>query len=285
VRVEAGRAAKIRVTFLDTDGETPVVQVGTPTASAADGAGATLHASLTVTAVSDAGDGVYEVTLPAQTVLDHLRVVVVGSTGTITVPVNVVEQRLVTVPALRAALQAKAPDLQGATPSTPALLSQAADAAEDWFGSALGYPATREGIRETFRFQGGQSLRVPGVLCPGVLRSASVDQVAVTQTMLDATFADGSGWGVWEGGPWAAGVYRVFASHGLADPPEDLRRAGVVLARYLAQTSNVPERAASMTTESTLIVFSKPDPDKPTGLPEVDAVLGRLRLKSPLGTW
>ena len=58
--------------------------------------------------------------------------------------------------------------------------------------------------------------------------------------------------------------------------------AMLTLARYCARGSNFPERASQIMSEQSLITFSTPSPNKPTGLPEVDGVLSRHSLNSAL---
>jgi hypothetical protein len=42
-------------------------------------------------------------------------------------------------------------------------------------------------------------------------------------------------------------------------------------------TSDIPDRAFSIVTEGAQIFISQPNSDKPTGVPEVDAILVRKR--------
>jgi hypothetical protein len=68
--------------------------------------------------------------------------------------------------------------------------------------------------------------------------------------------------------------------------PGDLRWAAARFASYIAKRTSqlgasgslLPERAASVSTEGGLIVFAVPTQDRPTGLPEVDAVLFRYAM-------
>lgn len=274
MRAPAGRPVQVRVTFDDDDG-TPV-PAESVTWTVTDGAGATSDP-----APADADGDVWRAVLPARDRLDQLIVrfsgMVDGLEHTVTVAVDVVGQRLVPLHRLREAVRDAAPQLYDGAPPDPGLLRAAADAAEDWIDDALGYPAVRRGVRARWRHGGGPFLRPGDVILPGEIYEAEVAGVPVD--VADVAVYEAFAWEQ-PYRAWPAGPARVWGTHGLAEPPEDLRRAAVVLARYLARTSKVPERAASMSTESTLIVFSKPDAQKPTGLPEVDAVITRRRIEA-----
>ena len=276
MRVPAGQAAKVRAVIADDAGQ-PVAGEGV-TAAAVDGAGAVVALG-DVTAVEP---GVYDVALPAQQRLDQLRVTVAatvaGAPRSAIVDVDVVEQLLVDPYRLAEAMrQDQAP---GAPPVTAQVLEQASAAAEAWLADALNYPPVRRGLRTRFVHRGGAVLKIPGVLKPAQLYELAINDQAMSADELAAAggYDEAFGWMRRGYGDWPAGFATVWCTHGLWSPPDDLRRAAVVLARYLAKTSKVPERAVSMTTESTLIVFSRPDPNKPTGLPEVDAVITRRRI-------
>jgi hypothetical protein len=278
VRVVAGQDTLVRAVFADDAGTATDVDVNTAvTVSAVDGAGATVNLDGPVRE----GTGLYASRLPARARLDVLTVTFAGVVGglqrRVQVGVDVVDERLVDPYRLREAMRGDAPELTAAAPPTALLLELASAAAEDWIDDALHYPGTRRSVRARFRHHGGKRLRPPGVVKPGELYEVEIGGKVYTAAELDDALPEAIGGWDRDGG-WAFGVARVWGTHGLDAPPQDLRRAAVVLARYLSRTTRVPERAASMTTADTLIVFSKPDADKPTGLPEVDAVIGRLRL-------
>ena len=275
MRAPAGRPVTVAVTFDDDDGQPVPVEAATYTVT--DGAGVV---SEPLPAAVDAA-GVATAVLPALTRLDRLTVAfsttIEDHAHTVAVTVDVVAQRLVPLHRLREAVRDAAPQLYDGAPPDATLLRAAADAAEDWIDDALGYPAVRRAVRARWRHAGGPFLRPREVVHPGELYEAEVAGVPVDVADVEVYEAF-----AWERPhrAWPAGPARVWGTHGIAEPAEDLRRAAVVLARYLARTSKVPERAASMTTESTLIVFSKPDSQKPTGLPEVDAVITRRRVEA-----
>lgn len=283
MRVEAGRASPIRVTFTDVDGNP----------AAADGA-----VTVTVTRPDDtqvatgtattdpARTGVYRFDLGAQAQLDELTARFAGTVDgldvTIDVDVDVVARRLVDLHALRAAVERAQPALEAAAPSDALALRRAADEAEDWIDEALGYPAVRRPLRVAWQARRWPTLAPPGVTWPGDLYELTRDGDTVDVAGVTVDTVTG-GWWAADRTVWASGRYVLWGTHGLARTPADMHRAGVILARHLAATSKVPDRAASMTTESTLIVFSKPAPDRPTGLPEVDAIIRAHGIGRPLG--
>lgn len=67
-------------------------------------------------------------------------------------------------------------------------------------------------------------------------------------------------------------------------PPGDLMRATLMLARHIlltAQGSPIPDRARLMQTDWGMFHLDTASEDKPTGMPEIDAVLRRYRREQP----
>lgn len=261
--------------------------------------------------------GVYEYVIPAQVKLDTLSVtataIVGGLTQTYTDEVRVCGSRILTPADIRAD-----PILSklGANPQSRRVLIEALDATEDLIADALGFPAALEGARlnfdarrgmvnEVFAYgdvQTGIFTGIPGLgfgfggarlLTPGCARPQQVYEMQINgNTVQDdvlAQFQPGNGYITWTGGrSWPSANYVIWLSHGMGSIPADLRWAAAKLARYIAKRTPItgqgdsllPERTASLTTEGATIVFAIPSPDRPTGIPEIDAVLMRYATAS-----
>jgi hypothetical protein len=117
-----------------------------------------------------------------------------------------------------------------------------------------------------------------GAVYAGSINGVALDPVADIPMLrvLDGALA----WADYR--PWISGRYQMWFTHGAINPPADLRAATQKLISHAAKVSNYPERAAQVITEGATILFSLPSPDRPTGLPEVDAVLVRRRTQSEI---
>lgn len=281
----------------DDEGGTLVAATGTPTLVVTDGDGATVAG---VSAASSDGTGIYKATIPAQTALDRLKVVwtatVAGNVRTVTEYVDVVSERLVPLWRLR-----EDAELAGVTPE---VITRLEDTVAEWFRSALKFPPVVESTRRSWLLEYPvQRLRIPGAVFPRSIISLAygrgsgmttwsptdLAQIGVIQDgveYLDAgTFAPVDFLRGLDRGTFVAGYYTVHATHGGVDfetagPTEDLRRAAAVLARYVARTNNLPERARRIETAQSIIDLSMPSAEKPTGLPDVDAVITRYRIQA-----
>lgn len=117
---------------------------------------------------------------------------------------------------------------------------------------------------------------------PRTLIAVSVDGSPQTLTgwTLNATGLLRTGGSVFIAGTAGENV-TVEYTYGLDFPPPDLKRAALRYARHvlLTELSTVPDRANLMTTEFATFRLQTADEmrDRPTGLPEVDAVLNRYR--------
>lgn len=140
--------------------------------------------------------------------------------------------------------------------------------------------------REIYDGNGGYFLYVDRSYPTRVL-AATIDGTAQTTTdwtVSSAGKVDTAYNGIFT---WAAGGQNVALEyvHGLTRPPSDLARAALRLARHvlLTETTTVPDRANLMTTEFATFRLQTADEnrDRPTGLPEVDAVLNRYAIELP----
>lgn len=164
------------------------------------------------------------------------------------------------------------------------------DHGSSYGASSLGGFPTVTGLPYGMATSGGR-LRIPGVNEPLTIYSFSIDGIAFGAPDLALIGAvDGTlQWMDRRG--WQPGRYLMHLAHGIEFPEPDLQDVALVMARYIAKRlpspsrknpSLLPERTASLTTDSGLIVFARPSAEQPTGLPEVDAVLIRYRNDSPI---
>lgn len=282
MRAIRNREIVVRVR-VDDEGGTLAAATGTPSIAVVNGSGAAVAG---VSAVASESTGVYKATIPPQAQLDELTVtwtvVIGGFTRTYTEQIMIVADRLVPLWRLRE-------DVELATLSNADLL-RCAEAVEEWFKDALGFPPVEESYRATFNHPGGARLRIPGIWYPKTAVEIFQGTTAVSAADL-ATLevVEGAFEYQYSGGYdaltglgqklWAEGRKTVWITHGAptdwAGVPEDVVRAAAVLARYIARDSNYPERARSVQTEGAIISFSTPSHDRPTGLPEVDGVINR----------
>ena len=118
----------------------------------------------------------------------------------------------------------------------------------------------------------------------GAIYSGSINGVALDPVADIAKLKTINGCLVWSDyRPWISGRYELWLTHGEPDPPRDLRDACLKMMKHYAgigANNNYPDRTASVTTEGATILFNLPGPDRPTGLPEVDSVLQRIRLSA-----
>lgn len=306
MRAVVGRPTSLTVVVADALGSpTQVDDATVVTVDIVDGAGVAVVTGGVAT--DDPVTGAYSYVLAPRPELDTFSVVwhatVAGYAETLTDTLRLVGNRVLS-PADIAADDV----LQGLTPTRR---SEVLDSVEDLFADVLGFPAVLEGTRVDFDARrgtfaeaaygssigagigpaglvggsGGERLIVPGVVRPQQVFSLSVNGGPASDDVI-AEFRPGPGFLIWTGGrSWPSGHYEMWLSHGLPYVPGDLRDAAATLARYGAKrkvtsgkmNSLLPERTASLTTEGAVIVFSVPTPDRPTGLPEVDAVLVRIR--------
>jgi hypothetical protein len=204
---------------------------------------------------------------------------VTGGTVTETVPVYVVNERLVSLGVLRQ-------DNELAGVSDWDVLRTALEAAEDECVDCLGYPPipvmTHNGIQA-----GGRRLITPDPWPRSVVAATRPNLTPLTSAEL-ALLQLQEGAVVWQDNRnWDDGTWDVYLIHGRWDaPPWDLARAVFVRTRYLARRLNnkddMPERASQVATEGGTITFAFPTLPRPTGLPEVDVVYMRYALASQL---
>jgi hypothetical protein len=254
-------------------------------------------------------DKVWEWTLPPQSQLDSLEAtwsaIVDGVTFTETYEVDIVYSRLANPWLMRL----QDPDIAriAAAPMGKQALLILIDEIEEGIRDILGYPPVLEGYRlcwDTLRGTlndalyvsgtvnglpygwGAGKMLVPGIKFPQQIYSGSINGVPMDPINDIPMLLIQNGALIWaDYRPWISGRYTLWGTHGGGtdggpDPDGDLKRAARRLCHHFAQHVDFPDRAYSIVTEGASILFSMPAPDRPTGLPEVDAVLARKRLTS-----
>jgi hypothetical protein len=298
VRAVVNRPATLRYHLVDEAGAPLTPDAGhNPTVTVTAGDGSVLYASQAST--FSAGDSAWEFVLPPQTQLDQLTAAwtttVSGSQWTVNTLVDVVNERLV-----EPWLGRQDADLQGL--SAEAYL-QLADQCEEYIRGVIGYPPALEAARltwDTLRGTlndalyvsgtvnglpygwGAGKMLIPGIKFPQKIYSGSINGVALDPTNDIPKLLIQNGCLVWSDyRPWISGRYQLWLTYGEPNPSRDLRNACLKMMRHFGQgATTYPDRTAQVTTDSATILFNLPGPDRPTGLPEVDSVLQRLRLAS-----
>lgn len=271
MRAPLHREATVRLR-VDDDSGALVAPDSLPTITVTDQDGAAVSAGT----VTSAGVGLYTAKIEGRSVLGRLTcqwgIAVSGSARTSAEVVNVTEKRL--VPAWRYREVEELSDLDAAN------MTRLADTVEDWMTSALGFPVVEVYDETTVRVtQDSKLLRLDRVWYPSAVRAVTIDgDVATDVTAEPLGFYRESGWTKGQ-------LVTISYEHGPSPefrtaPPGDIERAAIILARYANRTTNYPERARQIATEGSLITFSTPSPDRPTGLPEVDSIVSRYQVRS-----
>lgn len=258
-------------------------------------------------------DMAWEWTLPGQLQLDALVAVwtatVNGNTYTETKEVDVVGGRLAD-PWLMRQTDPDVAAIASSSLGKQALLILL-DQIEEAIRDILGYPPVIEGFRvtwDTLRGTLNDALYVSGtvnglpygwgagkMMIPGVkfpctppgttspvyamqINGVAQDPIADIPNLLVQ-----NGCYIWSDyRPWISGRYDIWGTHGGGSNPGgatdgELRWAARKLVHHYAATSDIPDRAFSIVTEGAQIFISQPDSNKPTGVPEVDAILVRKK--------
>jgi len=269
-RILVGAPATLTVTFYD-GGET-AVDPGTVTVTItrADGT-----AVATAAATSGSGAAARTYALAAQTRLDHLSAVWTGSIGgrSVTTRHEVVGGYYADLAEIRTL------DALANTSKYPtATLERARWQAEDKFEDATGVAWVPRHDRYTAVGDNTTSLllRWPR---PRSLIAVTIDGTVASDLTLFQLYETGlierdSGMRFPRGATNVGNVVVEYA-HGYDRPTEDLRWAFLQYVRYLIldTTSRIPDRAASYSTEFGTFQLVTAGFNRPTGLPEIDAVL------------
>lgn len=178
-----------------------------------------------------------------------------------------------------AELRAFDPDLASTTKFPFEKLSAAREVAEETIEKLCGVAFRPRGRRATLDGSGSATLLLPD-LYPTKLVSASIDAGSGAVVMSAADLADVVvySWGALARktrGIWTEGARNVtvFYEYGLADPPEPVRRAAMMLARAALIPGAAPDRATGVSSEAGDFRLTTANREGPTGIPEVDAVI------------
>jgi len=277
-RVLVGSPATLSASFYD-GGET-LVDPGTVTVTITRSDGTAL---VTGAATTGTGAAARTYTLAAQTRLDHLTAVWTASLGS-----RVVTTRHEIVGGFYAELaDIRALDALTNTTNYPASKLEAARwQAEQRFEEATGVAWVPRHQRETLVGLGTSRLLLAG-RPPRTLIGVSVDGVAAVDLTAYTLFP-------WGGIDRDSGVYWpvpttdaanvvVEYTYGYDAPPADLRQAFLTYCRYLLldTRSRIPDRASVMSTDMGTFQLVTAGFRRPTGLPEVDAVLNDYDQRLP----
>lgn len=180
-----------------------------------------------------------------------------------------------------AELRAHDPAFADAALYPESLVQAARTAAEQRLERACRLAFVPRARRVTLAGDGGDAVTLPDNAVRSVT-SVSVDGVALTAEELAAL--DVREWGRvrrTDGLTFAEGaVVAAFYEHGEDRPDEPVRQACMLLAREYLVRSSLSSRATVEATDVGFFRLSVAGPERPTGLPEVDAVIrefGRLR--------
>lgn len=278
-RILVGAPATLTVTFYD-GGET-AVDPGTVTVTItrADGT-----AVVTAAATSGTGAAARTYALAAQTQLNNLTAVWTASVGgrVVTTRHEIVGGFYADLADIRAL-----EGLSNVTKYPTALLDQVRRQAEDRFEWATRVAWVPRFARETLDGNNRSDVLLTWPR-PRTLLSVTTDGAAVT----DLTTFKFYTYGVLErtNGVWfLADVYGggqnviVEYTHGYDRPPEDIRWAFFTYVRYLLfeTQSRIPDRASAFTTPDGTFQLVTAGFQRPTGLPDVDAILNARSHRVP----
>lgn len=299
-RVAKGDGARIARTFYD--GETPTNTTGAPTVTATRANG-TVLAAPAVTDDTATAPGRYYVTFTPATHTVRLDTIALAWSATVNSlaqvradEVEVVGARYFEVADLRAMK-----GLENVAAYPTASLEVARTIAEEFvedYTRAAWVPRARTEVFDAPELYGRLRHQRDWRAEPGghVFHLEDVPCRAVIAATVDGVAQNVSGWKVSEEGVLRTDgdvlVSSAYAGQGVVleyeyghpAPPEDLRRATMRLARHvlLTELTAVPDRANMMTTEFATFRLETAGDDRPTGLPEVDAVLNRYRHQPPV---
>jgi len=268
----------VRVAATDEDGSP--VTVGSPVVRVYDGAGAKVGQDGTPAAA--AGEMTWTVPAGTFTELDAYRLVWSGdSSGPVEFvqEVELCEGHLFEI----ADLRAFDPAFADATRYTGPLCRSARAAAEERFEKACRQAFVGRGRRVRLRSEGNSRLRVADNAVRRLV-AGSVDGVPLTAAEVAETVV--REWGAFDrpaGKVWPLGsLVGLHYEHGAPGPTPEISQAVMLLAREYLVRSSLSSRATVEATDVGFFRVSVAAPDRPTGLPEVDAVIRAVGRSRPL---
>lgn len=269
-RILINTPATISATFYD--GGESAVDPGTVTVTILRADGTAL---VTNAATSGGGAAARTYDLAAQTSLDNLTAVWTGSVGgrKVTTYHEIVGGFYASLAEIRA-LDA----LSNTSKYPTAKLEAARMQAEDRFEDATGVAWVPRYYRETLVGDNTTTLLLTWPK-PRTVTAVSIDGTAASDLTLFSLYPTGvierKSDVRWPVGSTSTGNVVVAYTHGYDQPSEDIRQAFLTYVRYLVldTTSRIPDRASSYSTDFGTFQLVTAGFKRPTGLPEVDAVL------------
>lgn len=160
------------------------------------------------------------------------------------------------------------------------VIRNAREVVEDFLEDRCNVAFVPRAAREVLTGRGSRRLLLPHSHLLALI-SGSVDGMALTQGEIDELELEEKG-AIQRptGKVWAAGAeVGLHYEHGHTRAPADVSRAGLkLLYHYLiAHVSGLPERAIQQTTEVGTFTLSFAGERRPSGIPEVDAVIAAYR--------
>lgn len=232
-----------------------------------------------VGAVTGSG-GTYQATLPAQTSLDLLTATWDGDTQKVRTTHEIIGVPIVELAEIRATLNI------GDTSKFPnARLAEARAWFTDLATDALNYSPIPRFAHETLDGTGLSTIDLMGSHAYlRQLRWATVDGETVDpEDLAEWGFTDSRIDRSPAGGVFTSGHrnIQIAYEHGLDRPSAELRQLALMAIRFRLltnQAGQIPDRALSITNEYGNVQMAQPSRNRPTGIPDVDAGLMRLRL-------
>lgn len=284
VRVLKGNDYKLTHTFYAQDEETATDATGTVTVSVTREDGTVLTGG--TVSVNNGTTGQYDFTLTAATHLGELDELSVRWTATVAGR-SVSETDLVKVIGARYFSLSELRSIKGLASTTAfpnKLLQQARDIVEEFIDNFTTHAWVPTYKREVFD---GDST--------GELFLSETHTRRLIKLTINGTAQTTSAWSLSVSGrirtdgtifiqniPARQNIV-VCYEWGDPFPPLDLKKAALTLARHmlLSTDSSIPDRARMLQTEFGMYQLDTASEDKPTGLPDVDAVLMRYRTQRP----
>lgn len=269
----------VTVRTVDEDGA-PVTIGGTPTVKIYDGSGT--QVGTTGTPTPAAGTVSYVIPAGVLTELDTYELVFSGTVGgapyRVVYRLELVGGFLFEVPDLRAFDAA----FGDATRYPAELVRAARTAAEERFERACRQAFVPRG-RRTFKVGSGTARVHVSDNALRRLVSVAVDGIELTEAEIEETIV--REWGAFDrpsGKVWSElAAIRLHYEHGLDAPTPEVSQAAMLLAREYLVRSNLSSRATVEATDVGFFRLSVAGPDRPTGLPEVDAVIRAVGRNRP----
>lgn len=156
------------------------------------------------------------------------------------------------------------------------------EGAEEWIEDLCNFAFRPRGRRSTLDGS-GRDVLILDELFPIKVVSAKVGGTAFTPAEISEVALYPWGGAVRKNGVWEGGNRNVeiHYEHGLSQPPEPIRRAAMLLTRHILVNKAAPDRTESITTDVGTFRLAVAGEGKPTGIPEVDAVIAQLAQPAP----